>query len=346
LERANELLNDSQKPNASVLADAALQLANVALTSAIERSPQQAAIYSFRGKIRMTQNNVAAALTDFEKANRLEITPLRRAENFQQIGNIRFRSRQLEAALTAYDLSLEANPEDAATIRQRAETLLALKRYEEAVRDFTAVLEKAGPIADVYRGRSVALAALNKHREAINDYTMSLQYEPAPNMLAQRGWAYLLEAAKLAKEDFEEAVRLNPEDPAFYQGLAYATVMLGDHTNAVAEIEKTSANTKRVVGQLGPKSWQYLFNPATVYAQAHDKALTDVKLAPERRVELAHQYSQKGVELLIQAHQLAGPQFQPRFLNALRTDPALDPIRQRPEYLEALKTLDPESASK
>ncbi|MBC7819784.1 MAG: protein kinase [Planctomycetaceae bacterium] len=346
LERANELLNDSQKPNASVLANAELQLANVALTSAIERSPQQAAIYSFRGKIRMAQNNVTAALEDFAKANKLEFAPLRRAENFQQIGNIRFRSRQLEAALTAYDLSLESNPNDSTTIRQRAETMLALKRYDEAVLGFTAVLEKAGPIADVYRGRSVAFAALNKHREAINDYTMSLQYEPAPNMLAQRGWAYLLESAKLAKEDFEEAVRLNPEDPAFYQGLAYATVILGDHASAVAVIEKTSANTTRVVGQLGPKSWQYLFNPATVYSQAHDKALTDVKLAPERRVELAHQYSKKGVELLIQAHQLAGPQLQPRFLNALRTDPALDPIRQRPEYLEALKTLDPESAAK
>ncbi len=346
LERANELLHDSQKPNAAVLADAEFQQANVALTAAIERSPQQAAIYSFRGKIRMAQNNVTAALTDFEKANKLEVTPLRRAENFQQIGNIRFRGRQLEAALTAYDLSLEANPDDATTIRQRAETLLALKRYEQAVLGFTAVLEKAGPIADVYRGRSVAFAALNKHREAINDYTMALQYEPAPNMLAQRGWAYLLEAAKLAKEDFEEAVRLNPEDPAFYQGLAFALVMLGDHSAAVAEIENNSLNTKRAVGQLGPMAWQHLFNPATVYAQAHDKALIDVKLAPERRVELARQYSQKAVDLLLEAHKFAGPQFQLRFVNALRGDSALDPIRQRPEYLEALKTLDPEGAAK
>ncbi len=345
LERANELLNDSQKPDASVLANLELRQANVALTAAIERSPQQAAIYSFRGRIQMAQNNFAAALADFEKANKLEVTPLRRSENFQQIGNIQFRARQMETALTAYDQSLEANPENVATLRQRAETLLALKRYQEAARDFTAVLEKAGPIADVYRGRSVALAALNKHREAINDYTMSLQYEPAPNMLAQRGWAYLLEAAKLAKEDFEEAVRLNPEDPAFYQGLAFATVMLGDHASGVAEIEKTSANTQRVVRQLGPRSWQYLFNPATVYAQAHDKALTDVKLVAKRRVELAQQYSQKGVELLLEARQLAGPQFLPRFLNALRTDSALDPIRQRPEYLEALKTLDPEAAA-
>ncbi|MFM9960608.1 MAG: protein kinase domain-containing protein [Planctomycetaceae bacterium] len=346
LERANELLTDSRKPNAAVLANAELQLANVALTAAIERSPQQAAIYSFRGKIRLAQNNPTAALADFEKANKLEVTPRRRAENFQQIGNVHFRSRRLEAALAAYDVSLESNPDDATTIRQRAETLLALKRYEDAVRGFTAVLEKAGPIADVYRGRSVALAALNRHREAINDYTLSLQYEPAPNMLAQRGWAYLLEAPKLAKEDFEEAVRLNPEDPAFYQGLAYANVMLGDHARAVAEIEKNSANTQRVIGQLGPNSWQYLFNPATVYAQAHDKALIDVKLTPERRAELAQQYSQKAVELLRQAQQLAGPQLQPRFLRALRTDPALDPIRQRPEYLEALKSLDPESAAK
>ncbi len=346
LERANQLLNDSQKPNASVLANIELQQANVALTAAIERSPQQAAIYSFRGRIRMGQNNAAAALVDFEKANNLEVTPLRRSENFQQIGNIHFRARQMETALTAYDQSLEANPENVATLRQRAETLLASKRYQEAVRDFTLVLEKAGPIADVYRGRSVALKALNKHREAINDYTMSLQYEPAPNMLAQRGWAYLLEAATLAKEDFEEAVRLNPDDPRFYQGLAYAMVMLGDHASAVAEIEKGSDNTKRVAKKLGSQVWEFLFNPATVYAQAHDKALTDVKLTAERRVELAHQYSQKAVDLLLQSHQLAGPEFRPRFLIALRSDSALDPIRQHPEFLRALKTLDPESAAK
>ena len=316
------------------------------LFRSIERSPQQAAIYSFRGRIHMAQNNLSAALADFDKANKLDVTPLRRAENFQQIGNIRFRDRQLEAALTAYDLSLEANPEDFTTIRQRAETLLALKRYDEAVRDFTAVLKKAGPIADVYRGRSVAFAELKKHREANNDRNMALQYEPAPVMLAQRGWDYLLEAAKFAKEDFEEAIRLNPDEPDFHHGLAFAMVAVGDHAIAVAEIERSSANTKLVVEKLGPKSWQYHFNPATVYAQAHDKALSDVKLRPERRLELARQYCQKGIELLLQAQQLAGPQLQPDFLNALRTDPALDPIRQRPEYLEALKTLDPVAAAK
>jgi serine/threonine protein kinase/Flp pilus assembly protein TadD len=349
LERATELLNDSQKPNASVLAAAELQMANVALTSAIERSPQQAAIYSFRGRIRLAQNNLTAALADFEKANRLEVTPLRRSENFQQIGDLHFRAGQLTLALTAYDQSLNENQDNISSLRQRAETFLALRRFDEAERDFTAVLKKGGAIpniADVYRGRSIALTAMKKPREAINDYTMSLQFESAPNMLAQRGWAYLLDAARLAKEDFEEANRLNPEDPSFYTGLAFAMVTLGDYAGAVAQLEKNSANTKRAVAALGSKSWTYLFNSSTVYAQAHDKALTDGKLSPDRRDELTREYSQQAVELLLKARQTAGPEMLPGFLNALRGDSALDPIRTRPEYLDALKTLDPESAAK
>jgi hypothetical protein len=123
-------------------------------------------------------------------------------------------------------------------------------------------------------------------------------------------------------------------------------VMLGDHAGAVSVVEKNSANTLRIVRQLGPVSWTFLFNPATVYAQAYDRTLIDAKLTAERRTELASQYCQKAVTLLREARKLAGSQFEARFLTLLRTDPALDPIREHPEFRDALKTLDPQSTTR
>ncbi|HLQ46444.1 MAG TPA: tetratricopeptide repeat protein, partial [Planctomycetaceae bacterium] len=322
------------------------QKALAALTTAAQICPQQATIYSFRGKIQLSLNAATASLADFQRAFTLEPSPIRRAESLGQIGRIHQRAGQMTEAVAAYDRSLAANPDDKDVIRLRAEALLALGQNDEAIAGFTAYLEKAGPVGDVYRARGLAFAQQKKYREAINDYTMSLQYEPSPNMLTRRGWAYLLEANKLAKEDFEEAVRLNPQNPDSYQGLAFAMVMLGDHAGAVAEIEKIVAATKKTTAQLGPRSWPLYFNPATVYAQAYAKVLVDPKLTPERRDDLAKEYAARAIELLSEAHQLAGPAMQPIFAQTLRADSALDPIRQHPEYLKALKSLDPDSALK
>ncbi len=344
--QGSQIATTSPDAAANLRAAEEFQKALAALTTAAQISPQQATIYSFRGKIQSSLNAANAALADFQKALSLETSPLRRADVFGQIGRIHQRAGRMEEAVSAYDQSLAANADDKDVIRLRAEALFSLKHYEEAIAGFTAYLEKAGPVGDVYRARGEALAELKKYREAINDYTMSLQYEPSPNMLTRRGWAYLLEAAKLAKEDFDEALRLNPQDPRSYHGLAFAIVMLGDHAGAVAVIEKGDPFTKKATAQLGPHAWPLFFNPATVYAQAYAKVLVDPKLTVERRDELAEEYVARAVELLSDAHQLAGPTMQANFAQTLRDDSALDPIRQHSEYLKAVKTLDPESAPK
>ncbi|TXT20565.1 MAG: hypothetical protein FD138_4198 [Planctomycetota bacterium] len=273
-------------------------------------------------------------------------TQLRRAHSFREIGQIHQRANRLPEALTAFDQSLTDNPRDTNVIRQRAEVLLSLGQFDEAIAGFTKFLELEGPVGDVYRARGSAFAKTQKYREAINDYTMSLQYEPAPNMLKQRGKAYLLQATQLAKEDFEESLRLNPIDPDARWGLAHAMVMLGDHAAGVDEIEKAAASTKRAATQYGPQAWPLLFNPATTYAQALAKLVSDPKLSSERREELAKQYTARAVELLTDAHRHAGPQFRKGFLEVLRTDESLNPIRQQPEFREAMKAFEAEPSPK
>lgn len=330
----------SNAPNGVVRAAAELQTALAELTKALPLAPQQGAIYHLRGTIQVKLNAPDAALEDLKRAVQLEPSPIRRAASLREIGFLHQRANRLPEALAAFDESLKQNPLDTHVIRQRAEVLLALRRFEEAIAGFTAFLEKAGPVGDVYRARGLAYKELNRYREAINDYTMSLQFEPSPNMLAQRGKAYLLQASQLAKEDLELALRLNPENPDTHHFLAYALVQLGDHAGAAATIEKVSAATRTAVQKLGPRAWPLCFNPATAFAQAVLKVQVDPTLSPERREELAKQYAAKSVQWLKEAQQVAGSQFGDSFVEALRSDAALDPIRQRPEFREAFPALD------
>lgn len=336
----------SNAPNGVLRAHAELQTALSELTKAMPIAPQQGRIYQLRGEVQVKLAAPVEALADYQRAIRLDPSPTRRAASFREIGFIHQRAKRLPESLTAFDQSLSQNPRDANVIRQRAEVLLGLERFEEAVAGFTKFLELEGPVGDVYRARGSAYAKLEKYREAINDYTMSLQYEPAPNMLKQRGKAYLLQATQLAKEDFEESLRLNPVDPDARWGLAHAMVMLGDHAGGVAEIEEAATTAKRAVVQFGPQAWPLLFNPATTYAQASAKVNVDPKLSAEQREELATKYTTRAIELLAEAHRTAGATFREDFVNELRTDTVLNPIRRRSEFLEFLKAIDADSMSK
>ncbi len=336
----------SDAPDGVVRAAAEFQTSLAELTKALPISPQQGTLYLARGMIRVALVDPTAALADFQRAVRLSPNPAVRAASFREIGFVHQRAKRLPEALAAFDQSLKQNPRDTNVIRQRAEVLLSLGQFDDAIAGFTKFLELEGPVGDVYRARGSAYAKSDKYREAINDYTMSLQFEPAPNMLKQRGKAYLLQATQLAKEDFEESLRLNPVDPDARWGLAHAMVMLGDHAGGVAELEKAAATTKRAATQFGPPAWPLFFNPATTYAQALTKLVGDQKLSPELRDELAKQYTARAVELLANAHQLAGPKLHKGFVEALHTDESLNPIRQQPAFREALKAFEAEPASK
>ena len=341
--RQADELELSQATDGSVRAAAERQTALAELTKALPLAPQQGQIYRVRGMLQVRLNAPAAALEDFQRATRLEPNPKFQALSFYEIGAIHQRAKRLPDALAAFDQSLALNPADTKVIRERAEILLSLRKFNEAIAGFTSYLEKAGPLGDVYRARGLAFSLTNKPREAINDYTMSLQYEPSLNMLGRRGWAYLLNAAKLAKEDFEEAVRLDPLNPDSLQGLAFAMVTLNDHAGAVANLEKAAPIIKRAPARLGAQAWVLSFNQAGTYSQAYAKALVDPTLSTAGRDELTKQYVSQAIAWLTEAHSVAGPQFRKVFSQELHGDGAFDPIRQRPEFTEAMKILSAES---
>ena len=144
--RFAEELATSKAADGVIRAAAELQTALIELTQVLPIAPQQAAIYRVRGQVHVALSDPAAALADLQRSLRLEPNPTLRAVCWREIGLIHQRAKRYSDALSAFDQSLDQDPRDTHVIRQRAEVLVSLEKYDEAVAGFTAFLDKAGPV--------------------------------------------------------------------------------------------------------------------------------------------------------------------------------------------------------
>lgn len=142
------------------------------------------------------------------------MTPRRlRADDQTERGVLLSAQKRDEPALEALDAALKINPAVPRAHRLRAEALLHLMRYEEAVAAFDKYLVHSGrPTAEVYKLRGLAGQQLGNYAGAIEDYTHALALRPDDvGALTHRGCVYLVnDVPRLAFLDFREAVEKDP----------------------------------------------------------------------------------------------------------------------------------------
>ena len=352
---------DLRQTDGDIAASASYESALVELTNAAKISLQHPLLYRLRGDVNTRLKVTANAIEDYQTHIRLDHLPNRIAESHKQIGAIHYSDGKFDEALAAYDESLRLNPNDSAAVRLRAEVLLAqgqraqaagnlklrqtldqqaINTYSKFLKmakaDFMDRNEKSKPIG-VFVSRGLANARAGRYRDAINDYTLSLEFEPAPNIFKKRGFAYLLSAHSLALEDFNDAVRLNPQDPENFNGRGYARAVLGNYQEAIADAKQAAKLTPAILKQQGAQAWPIVFNTATIYGQAVKQVEKDEELPTAEREELAKQYTVRAIQLIKSTFLVAGRQHQSNAIKQVLTDEALEPIRDRDEFKAAFK---------
>lgn len=305
-----------------------------AASRAIELDSTNVAAYSVRALARLQLSKHDEALADYLRVTELDRNPQTRAVAWKEVGLIHHRAERSSEALEAYEKSLADDDSAADTHRLHAEMLLAANRDEEAIVAFDRYLELGGkPVADVFRARSLAKQKLGKFRESLADVARALELEPqASNMLVRRGWAFLLEANRLALADFDEAVKANPENPDAWNGRGYSKVMMGSYAAAVADAEEGLKRAAVQFRKQGASAWPHLYNPATIYAQAVKHVQNDDKQPAETRERLAKQFTVRSLQIILQTVQAAGAANQAAVVQTVKADSALDPIRQSAEF--------------
>jgi tetratricopeptide (TPR) repeat protein len=286
----------------------------------------------------LTPAQRAAALGDFEQAIRQEPDKAKNVSDQVWRARLFLRANQCPEALAACDTALSLAPDDPEAHRVRVAALMELKRYDAVLNSADAYLARGKPIGEILEIRGLAHQAQRNYTAAIADFNRALDLaaaaEPAQRsrLLNRRGWGYqYADAPVLALADFEEALRLEPNQSGAYGGRGLARVRLGEWRAAVNDAEAGIRQAQLASAGSGNESAgaaqvQALFNGARIYAQAVEFAAREVRREGERAVTLYRRYRTRALDLLNEALQREpDPAHREEILN----DPALQPLRFR-----------------
>src|SRR5262249_30056180 len=189
--------------------------------------------------------------------------------------------------------------------------------------------------------RALAHAGLGNYAGVVGDYDLALAIRPRDPLLhAERGWAYLiLNDHERAREDFTEAIRLDPTEGHSYNGLGYALVKLGKAIEGVREANKAL--------QLGPPTRRLFYNAARVFAQAYamEAEAEQTSRGPGSRSDA---YREEALRCLVQALERREQERPAEFWQKVvgpdsrdRRDGALYPLRGSRRFVDLAQQYDP-----
>jgi tetratricopeptide (TPR) repeat protein len=276
------------------------------------------------------QNDPAGAERQLRQAHRLNPPPLVLADYHTGRAAVLCERRQYQEAVAACRAALGYQPDHARAQGVLGQALLALGRWEEAIRAFDGYLARGGEaVADVYRGRGAARMKRGDFLGARDDYTRALEIQPGAETHAHRGWAYFfLDAWRPAWHDFDAAVRLDRAGADAYVGRGLAAVMLGRYREAAADAAEALA--RRL------KSPEMMHNLACVFAQAVARVRADA--CARDRDSLTTRYHERALEAIRQTLALVPDGERPAFWKTkIAPDSALDPVRDSAEFRQLLK---------
>jgi serine/threonine protein kinase/Tfp pilus assembly protein PilF len=236
------------------------------LELAIAKAPRQAELYRARAQLAVQRGESDKALADFNLAIKYETgNPGARAGDHLEIARLHQRARKYEDARKEFEAALREQPDQGEALRGQGESLLELKRYQEAVEAFEHYLKVGTASAEVYSQLGLARTKMGDHWRALDDYSEALRMEPTAALYARHGWHYLMtDSFRLARRDFDQAINLGPATGDMYAGRGFALVQLSETKPALEDARKAV--------QLGPETPElmpvFLCNVARIYSQA------------------------------------------------------------------------------
>ena len=117
--------------------------------------------------------------------------------------------------------------------------------------------------SNLIRARGLVRARLGDYGSALSDYSRSLELNGGqPGLRTRRATALISKWREIALSDYNEGIKLNPNDRELYAGRAYVQALLGDHKGAAKDVGTATGGT----GQI---PWPVRVNCAGAMAQAY-----------------------------------------------------------------------------
>ena len=295
------------------------------LYRATDRQPNIARLYHARAELHLKRGDRANARRDFERTIATAAPGCKErwlASTHVQLGDLKRRAGQHEAALREFDRALRVVEGYIPAYREQAKTLLALHHHAAAGHALDACLARGGTDPVIHRVRALVHEALGEHSRAVEAYARALARRRDPTTLGYRGWAYLRTGAvELALADFEEVLRSHATDADALCGRGQVRAFRGENALALEDAEAALKHGKRTK--------TLLCNVASIHARVALVRATADRTASRARSafheEQAASNRARAAELLDQAVRLFVPPDQRRqfWREQVLKDPAL-----------------------
>lgn len=249
------------------------------LKKAAELAPQSPIPPQYRGEIYQELDQHDKAIAEFTRVLELQpgldIALIRRSQAYLYNGDF-------DKALADIDQVLKDNPAMALAHGLRAQSLAALERVPEAITEMRMLAEELPGQVDVQMQLALYYQLNNQTNDAIETYTKVLELE-GDNFLAlrSRGDAYLgVGKHAEAVADFENAIKLDGEDPSLLNNFAWVLATSPDDT---------VRDGKRAI-ELATKACEL-----TEYKRPHIISTLAAAFAEAGDIKTAKDWSQKGI---------------------------------------------------
>jgi tetratricopeptide (TPR) repeat protein len=188
-------------------------------TTAITLNPRLVDAYLSRARVYDQQKQYEASIADAERAiPLLKGNSTRLASVYGSIGFGQYKLKNYGKCIEADSIAILLNPNNTQAYANTGWAYLATQKFDKAIEYFTASI--AGYGSDKKRasatiiGRADAKRALKKYRDAVNDYTLAIQLNPNDHLAYwNRASCYYLNGDyELAEKDYTKTITYYASD--------------------------------------------------------------------------------------------------------------------------------------
>lgn len=166
-----------------------------------------------------------------------------RASSHYQEGMRLLGPGDFHGAAAQFAKAIDISPEYADAYLGRGKARQAAGEIEAALADFEKAIAINPTMELAYTARGAIVRSRGDIEKALADFTRSIHLHPTPDAYYQRGLTYqMLNRAKLAVDDYDQAIDRDPGAPYIYRARAKAKRDLGD----IASAKKDQETAERV----------------------------------------------------------------------------------------------------
>ena len=156
------------------------------------------------------------------------------------VGYLHGQAEEYELAISAYDKSIELNPQSSVPYNNRGVDKVRLQRFDQAISDYDTAIEIDGQNATAYYNRGNAKALQQQYAAAVADYDAAIRMNPEYSEAYNNRAEVEIERGNYddAISDCNKAIQFSPElaEPYFHRGRA--RLALGDEVNSRADLTR------------------------------------------------------------------------------------------------------------